>query len=112
MTGNKIYRCKVIPIPITQQVIDRVEYPSKEDGIKSLLKFKDNKEETFIKDDDENDDNDASIKGVDNGDEKEYEPNIEDDITYNGEIEREEWQELENEGVLIPGVDTEEENIL
>ena len=32
-------------------------------------------------------------------------------MTYNEEIERKELQELENEGILTPGVDTEEENL-
>ena len=41
----------------------------------------------------------------------EYEPTIEDYIKYNEEIEREELQELEKKEILIPGVDTEVENI-
>ena len=44
--------------------------------------------------------------------EVEYESTEEDNIIYDKEIEREEIQELENEGVLTPGVDTENENVL
>ena len=40
LTGNIISCRKVIPIPITQEVIDRVEALSNKYGIKSLLKFK------------------------------------------------------------------------
>ena len=39
---RKIISCrKFIPIPITQEVIDRVESLSKKDSIRFLLKFKD-----------------------------------------------------------------------
>ena len=61
-------------------------------------------------DDDESNDKEGSIAGVNDEYKEEYELNIEDDITYIEEIEREELQELENEGILTPGVDTEEEN--
>ena len=54
-----IYRRKVTPIPITQEVIDRVEDISNKYGIKPLMKFKDSKEGTVRKDDDENDDEDG-----------------------------------------------------
>ena len=59
LTRNMIYRRKVTPIPITQEVIDRVEDISKKHVIKSLMKFNDSKEGTIRKDDDENDDKDG-----------------------------------------------------
>ena len=40
LTGNITSRCKVTPIPITQEVIDRVEALAKKYGIKSPPKFK------------------------------------------------------------------------
>ena len=49
----------MILFSITQEIIDRVEALSKQDGIKYLLKFKDRKEVTVHKDDDKNYDNDA-----------------------------------------------------
>ena len=64
LTGKMISRCNVIPITITQEVIDRVEALAKTYGLKSLLKFKDRKEGTIREEDDENDDDDASIAGV------------------------------------------------
>ena len=39
-TGKIISCCKVIPIKITQDDIDRVEAPENKDGIKYLLNFK------------------------------------------------------------------------
>ena len=56
LKGKIISCCKVIPIPITQEFIDRYESLSDKDIIKSLLKFKYSKEGTIYKDDDENDD--------------------------------------------------------
>ena len=47
---------------------------------------------------------------MDDGGEEVYELTIEDGITYNEEIEREELEEFENEWILIQGVDTEEDN--
>ena len=46
------------------------------DGIKSPLKFKICKEGTIKEDDNENDDDNGSISGVDNKDNKEYKPTI------------------------------------
>ena len=68
--------CKLIPISITQEVLYKVEALAKKDGIKSPLKFKYCKEGLICEDDDENDDINDSITGVDNEDEEEYEPTI------------------------------------
>ena len=54
LTGYMISHCKVIPIPITQEVIDRVESQAKKYGIKSPLNFKDRKEGTICEHNDEN----------------------------------------------------------
>ena len=66
LTGKIIYRSKVIPIQITQKIIDRVEALSKKDGIISPLKFKLRNYGAIHKNDDENDDEDVSISGEDN----------------------------------------------
>ena len=54
LTGKIISSCGVIPIPITQEVIDRVEAISKKVGIKYPLNFKDCKEVTIHNNDYEN----------------------------------------------------------
>ena len=69
LTGKIVSHCKVIQITINKEVINIVEAISKKYGIKSPRKFKDCKEGTILKDDDENDDNYASISVVDNEDE-------------------------------------------
>ena len=69
LTRKIISPCKVTPIQITQEVIDRAETFAKKCVIKSPLKFKDYKERTTHDDDDENDDGDVSITGVGNEDE-------------------------------------------
>ena len=89
LTGNIISFCRVIPIPITQEGIDRVESLSKKYGIQYLLKLKVRKEVTISKDDDdENDNGNGSMAGVDSESEEEYEPTIEDYLKYNEVIER------------------------
>ena len=47
LTGKIISCCKVITIPITQEVIDTVEALSKKYGIRLALKFKVGKEGIF-----------------------------------------------------------------
>ena len=64
LTGKVISCQKVTPVPITQEVIDRVVAIAKKDGIKSPMNFNDCKEGTIRKDDDKNDDADGSIAGV------------------------------------------------
>ena len=49
LKGKIISCCKVIPIPITQEFIDRYESLSDKDIIKSLLKFKYSKREQFTR---------------------------------------------------------------
>ena len=51
LAGKTISHCKVIPIIITQEVIDIVETLSNKYGIKSPLKFKYCNEGTIHKDD-------------------------------------------------------------
>ena len=65
LTGKMISRCNVIPITITQEVIDRVESQANKYGIKSPLKLKYCKEVTIREYDNEHDDDDASIARVD-----------------------------------------------
>ena len=69
LTGEVTSCCKVTPIPINQEVINRVETIFNKYGIKYPLKFKDCKEGTICEDGDENDDADGSITGVNNEDE-------------------------------------------
>ena len=59
LAGKKIPHFKVIPIIITQEVIDIVETLSNKDGIKSPLNFKDCKKGTIHNNDYENYYNDA-----------------------------------------------------
>ena len=70
LTGQRMYRCKVIQITINQEVIDIFEAISKKYGIKYLLKPKDRKYGTIHEDDYEDDDGDASISGVGDEDEE------------------------------------------
>ena len=51
-------------IPITQEVIDRVETLAKKYGINYALKFKDREQGIILKYEDEDDYNDATIAGV------------------------------------------------
>ena len=102
-TGKVITRHKVKEIPLTKQVIERVEQLAKRDG------FKPHAEPIFR--------TYALFAGVDNpitnenetineeDTDEEYELEDEDDESYNAKIEQQELDELENEGALTPGVD-------
>ena len=74
LTGKIISNRKVPPIPITKEVIDRVEAIAKKDGIKPLLKLKYLKEGTIHEDTEKNDGSNGSISLVEDEDEEEYEP--------------------------------------
>ena len=68
LKGKIISCCKAIKIIITQKVIDRDDDIAKKDGIKYLLKSKNRKEGIICQDDGKNDEDDASITGVDDED--------------------------------------------
>ena len=70
LTGKIIYHRRVVHIPITQEVIDRVKTLYNKEVIKSQLTFKDRKKGTIHEDDDENGYGYNSIAGVDDEDEE------------------------------------------
>ena len=67
-----IYSCKVNPIPIIWDAIDKFESLAKKYGTKYLLIFKIRKEGIIHKNDGENDDDDASIAVFDDEYEEVY----------------------------------------
>ena len=70
LTGKVISRRKDTWILITQEFIDRVKALTKKYGIKPPPIFKDRKERTIRKDDDESNGDNGSISGLDDEDEK------------------------------------------
>jgi hypothetical protein len=112
-TGKPITRHRVIEVPITEQVIKRVEQLAARQG------FKPHAEPIFRtysllagvngpNNDNQNDDSD---------DDEDYEPELaghdddSDDESYDDDIDEQELQDLQNEGVFTPGVDDDDDSV-